>query len=235
MRKTVSIPIDKVIPSTNAVLKGQGIPDGFIVAERIDKLAQQSISIYKDLSQPAGILMEISKSDFETVYYGRNEIETPVENIYQASDNLALFAVTIGEKVCREITRLFEMNEFALGSMLDSAASEGAEMASQVVELYYKEYLKDNNLFDSSSGILCFSPGYCGWHISAQRKLFEFLHPDEIGIGLGKSFLMTPLKSISGVIIAGAKEIFEFNDVFPFCGDCETHSCRDRIKAIFEN
>ena len=236
MRKTVSIPIDKVIPSTNAVLKGQGIPEGAIVSKRINQLAQQSISIYKDLSQPAGILMEISKSDFETVYYGedRNEAETPVENIYQTSDNLALFAVTIGEKICREIARLFEMNEFALGSMLDSAASEGAEMASQFVELYYKEYLKDNNLFDSSSGILCFSPGYCGWYISAQRKLFEFLHPDEIGIRLGESFLMTPLKSISGVIIAGAKEIFEFDDVFPFCGDCETHSCRDRIKAIFD-
>lgn len=236
MRKIVDIPIDKVIPSSNAVLKDQGIPNGVTSDERITRLVEESISIYKDLSKPAGITMEITKNDFKAVYHGegRNDDETPVDNIYKSSNSLALFAVTIGNDICEEINRLFSKREFALGSMLDSAASEGTEIAAQVVEKYYHDFLKEKNRFHSSSGVMRFSPGYCGWHLSAQKKLFEFLNPGEIGIGLGESFLMIPLKSISGVIIAGPKEIFKFDDSYPFCSSCDTHSCRERIKAVFK-
>lgn len=236
MRKTMSIPIDDVIPSIGAVLKGQGVPERVNPEERMTRLVRSAVSIYRDMSNPVGLLMEISKGGFETVYdgEGRNEDETPLGNIYKSSDNLALFAVTIGENVCTKITRLFDTNDFALGSMLDSAASEGTEMAAQAVESYYRGYLMDMGHFGTSAGIMQFSPGYCGWHVSAQKKLFEFLRPTEIGIELGESFLMRPLKSISGVIVVGPKEIFEFEDVFPFCNECETHSCRDRIRAVLE-
>jgi hypothetical protein len=77
-----------------------------------------------------------------------------------------------------------------------------------------------------------FSPGYCGWDLTAQRGLFEALQPAEIGITLSESCLMRPLKSISGVFIAGEKGIFVFDDVFSFCGECATHECRDRITAL---
>jgi len=236
MRKTISIPIDDVVPSIGAVLKGQGVPERAASEERMTRLAGQSVSIYKDLCNPVSIITDISKIDFETVYHGegKNEEEAPLAKIYKDSDSLALFAVTISEDVCAEITRLFDTNDFALGSMLDGAASEGTEMAAQAVELYYRGYLREVGRFATSAGTMQFSPGYCGWHVSAQKKLFEVLRPTEIGIELGESFLMRPLKSISGVIIAGPKEIFKFDDVFPFCSECDTHSCRDRIRAVLE-
>jgi len=236
MRKDVVIAIDDVTPSISAVLNAQGVPEGVARDERITRLTQQAISIYQNLSDPVGIMMDISKIDFEAVYHGegRNEDETPLSNIYLSSHNLALYAVTIGEDVCMEISRLFEKNDFALGSMLDSAASEGTEMAAQVVESYYRGYLMNMGRLGPTAGIMQFSPGYCGWHITAQKKLFEFLRPGEIGIELTESFLMRPLKSISGVIIVGPKVIFEFDDVFPFCSECDTHSCRDRIRAVLE-
>jgi len=236
MRKTMSIPIDDVIPSIGAVLKGQGVPESVVPDKRMVQLARESVSIYKRFSDPVGVIMEISKVDFELVYNGegKNDNEAPLSMIYKESDSLALFTVTIGEKVCTEIAQLFNNNDFALGAMLDSAASEGAEMAAQVVESYYKDYLTEIGRFTSLAGIMQFSPGYCGWHISAQKKLFEFLHPAEIGIKLRESYLMQPLKSISGVIVAGPKEIFDFDDTFPFCNECDTHSCRDRIKAMLE-
>jgi len=236
MRKILSISTDDVTPSINAVLKGLGVPEGNTPDKRIIQLAQKSISLYKDIARPTAIIVNISMIDFEKVYHGEgeNELETPLENIYKSADNLALFAVTIGENVSKEITRLFRQDEFAIGSMLDSAASESAEMTAQTAELSYSDYLKETNRQSPDSGVMRFSPGYCGWHISAQKKLFEFLNPDEIGIELGESFLMKPLKSISGVIINGSKRIFEFDDVFPFCGDCDTHSCRDRIKTVLE-
>jgi hypothetical protein len=79
-----------------------------------------------------------------------------------------------------------------------------------------------------------FSPGYCGWHVSGQKKLFAALEPEEIGITLTPSCLMKPLKSISGVIIAGDVDIFQFEDAFAFCGECSTHVCRERLAALVQ-
>jgi len=53
-----------------------------------------------------------------------------------------------------------------------------------------------------------------------------------VGISLTPTCLMEPLKSISGVIIAGAKEIFEFEDNFPFCDTCVDRSCRTRLATL---
>ncbi|HUU45303.1 MAG TPA: vitamin B12 dependent-methionine synthase activation domain-containing protein [Acidobacteriota bacterium] len=234
MRQELRIPVGDVVPPVVAVLKAQAIPEGVTPDERISRLAEEAIATYRTLADPVGILMDVSRDEFETVYRGegRNADETPLDRIRPSADSLALFVVTIGEKMCEEITRLFDVREFAPGSMLDAAASEGAELAAQAVELSYRQHLHERGRLDSDTGTLQFSPGYCGWHISAQRKLFDILHPEEIGITLNPSFLMHPLKSISGVIIAGPKEIFAFDDDFPFCAECRTHSCQDRLSAV---
>ncbi|MHC4266624.1 MAG: vitamin B12 dependent-methionine synthase activation domain-containing protein, partial [Planctomycetota bacterium] len=84
----------------------------------------------------------------------------------------------------------------------------------------------------ASTRILSYSPGYCGWDISGQKKLFEYLHPGKIGISLNNTYLMTPLKSVSGVLVAGKNEIHQFRPNYPFCKSCKTHSCLLRMKAL---
>ena len=79
---------------------------------------------------------------------------------------------------------------------------------------------------------LGYSPGYCGWHIGAQKKLFDRLGPEEIGIRLGESFLMEPIKSVSGVLVAGPAAIHRFRPAFPFCRGCTTHPCRRRMDDL---
>lgn len=234
MRKIYNISAEQVMPSVEAVLAGQGIPISLKPDERTIILAEEVISIYRQRAKPIGVLLEISANDFENVFVGegRNEIDSPIKPIYQMADCLALFAATVGEEVCSEISERFNKNDFALGSMLDSAASEGTEMTAQAIEDIYSRHLVETGKFNSDSGVLRFSPGYCGWHISAQRKLFQPLRPEEIEITLNDSFLMQPLKSISGVIIFGRKEIFDFDDNFSFCIDCSTHTCRDRVQAV---
>ncbi len=236
MKKLLTFPVEEVTPSVEAVLKAQGISDSSTVDDRILRLAENAISAYEKLAKPVGIAAEISKSDFENVFIGEgnNENDAPMGSIYDSSEHLALFAVTIGNQICREISALFGANDFAAGSMLDSAASEGAEKTAEALELSHRQSLSGKNGYDSSMGIMRFSPGYCGWHVSAQRKIFEFLRPGEIGIELNDSCLMIPLKSISGVIVAGKKETFAFDDIFDFCADCYDRSCQDRIKIMME-
>ena len=236
MKEVLRIAVEQTAPGINAVLEGQGIPQWKQPDERITRLAEEAVSIYRKLAAPVGMMMEISRDEFKTVFNGEglNDDASPVAPIFQASDSLALFAVTIGEPVCKEISRLFRASDFALGSMLDSAASEGTEMTAQLLENLYHQQLQKEHRFEPGVGILRFSPGYCGWDISGQKRLFKHVRPGDIGITLNDSFLMQPLKSISGVIISGPKDIFYFEDVFSFCRDCRTHTCRERIKALME-
>ena len=39
---------------------------------------------------------------------------------------------------------------------------------------------------------------------------------------------MEPLKSVSGVLVAGAPDIHRFADEFTFCTACTTRACRAR-------
>lgn len=237
MKKVLTFPVEEVTPSVETILKAQGISDNSTVDDRILRLAEKAISAYEKLAKPIGITMDISKSDFENVFIGEgnNENDAPLGSIYDSSEHLALFAVTIGNQICSEISALFEANDFAAGSMLDSAASEGAEKTAEALELSYRESLSEKGGYDSSIGIMRFSPGYCGWHISAQKKLFELLRPGEIGIELNDSCLMIPIKSVSGVIVTGKKESFVFDDAFDFCAECDDRSCQDRIKTMMES
>jgi hypothetical protein len=180
--------------------------------------------------------MEISPREFERVFAGEglNSDGAPALPIARAADALALYTVTVGEAVSREIADRFALNDFALGVMLDSAASEGVELVGQQAEKLYERTLPPQGPPGGRRCIMRFSPGYCGWHISGQQKLFAALHPEEIGVTLTPSCLMKPLKSISGVIIAGDRDIFQFDDTFAFCGECSTHVCRERLAALVQ-
>jgi hypothetical protein len=80
--------------------------------------------------------------------------------------------------------------------------------------------------------VRAYSPGYCGWHISGQRALFDRLRPERIGISLNESFLMTPLKSVSGVLIAGPVDSHMFVANFSYCVDCRERSCTERLERL---
>lgn len=236
MREFVQLSPDDVTPSLEAVLEAQGVPTGTPPNESLLALVQRAVSIYRDFTRPVGILLQISQPDFSRVYHGqgRNDDDTPLAHIYPRAHGLALFAVTVGEAVCAEINRLFETNDFALGSMLDATASEAADLAAQAMASHVCKNLMSQDRLTDSLGVLEFSPGYCGWHITGQKKLFKYLSPEGIGVTLNDSCLMQPLKSVSGVIIAGPKEKLVFEDSFPVCEDCQTHSCRDRVRAVPE-
>lgn len=235
MSEIIEISVNGVRPGVGDVLRLQGIPPGKRPPKEADRLFQGAVDVFLRLCRPRGIISEVATSEFVEVYRGEglNEKKTPLDEIFKEADYLALFAVTLGQEVTDKINELFEKNEFALGSMLDSAASVGSEKAAEMLQNRYLRLLSDMGKVTSGKAALRFSPGYCGWHMSGQKRLFEFLRPEEIGIRLLDSFLMKPLKSISGVIVVGDKDIFAFEDSYPFCRECKTRSCRDRMNAVF--
>jgi hypothetical protein len=235
MRETLEIPADQTSPELKDVLEMQGIPAQGEPSPEVDALLRKAMETFLQFARPRAVVSSISIPEFADVYRGEglNPEATPLEDIFRRSEFLALFAVTIGQKITDGIDELFQLNEFALGSMLDSVASAGTDRAADLVERRFSDLISGEEKISLNIAMMRFSPGYCGWHMSGQRKLFGYLHPKEIGIELLDSYLMKPLKSISGVLVAGDQDIFRFEDSYPFCSECSSRDCRDRMRAGF--
>jgi hypothetical protein len=236
MTRTIPLESIRLAPTRDVALRRQGIPEGHQVSEQVEGLLEKAIDLYESLAEPEGLIAEISIGDFQDVFTGEGEntLPAPLPRIVERADGLALFAATIGEPVSSRIQELFQENDPATACMLDGIASERAETAADLLAGAFLTSLVECGAVGSGAGALPYSPGYCGWHITGQRKLFAFLTPERIGISLNKSCLMAPIKSVSGVLVAGAPEIHEFENDFDFCFDCSSWECRTRIASLVQ-
>jgi len=237
MNQHVSINISDIIPASKDVLNHQGIPEDAVIPDHIISLFEDAISIFKEKAKPVSMVKEVTVNEFDNIFEGerKNENQPPLENIYPRSNDLALFALTVGSEIVDTINNLFNKKDFALAAMLDSVASMATDKSVEVLEAYLYNNLSERNLTKNGSLVLGYSPGYCGWDLSGQKKLFQHLSPDEIGITINESFLMFPLKSVSGVLVHGDKEIHVFESSFTFCSYCKNQTCHDRIEKIINN
>lgn len=233
MNEIVTFAADEMTPDGGLVLAHQGIPAGARVSAKIAALRKSATALLMDVAVPVGIVAEIPKEAFADVYRGAglNEPATPVGDIYGRADRLALFVVTLGKAIGREIEERFRSNDLAVGSMLDSAASVAADVLAGAAEARFRASLPDGGPGAARTVVMRYSPGYCGWHLSGQRALFDTLRPQRIGVVLRDSFLMDPLKSVSGVMIAGPADAHSFEAVYPFCSECASRGCRERLRA----
>ena len=71
---------------------------------------------------------------------------------------------------------------------------------------------------------LRFSPAYCDWPLTEQKKLFSLFDPGDIPVQLLDSCLMQPVKSISGVfgIVPHGSALYN-----P-CRYCDDRACKAR-------
>ena len=236
MTPVVQLSRPDILPEREAVLRFQGMADGMTVQGQVTALLAEALDIFNETCEPVGIIAELSVSEFRELFRGEGENagDTPLEHIYPQAEALALFALTVGGEVSRRIEELFAENDFALGSMLDAVASLSADKAVEVCEASFLHDLVQRGLARPDHRALSYSPGYCGWHLTGQKKLFQHLQPEKIGITLNDSCLMTPLKSTTGVLAAGRKEIHLFETNYTCCCDCRTYSCRPRMKKLMD-
>jgi hypothetical protein len=224
-----------VTPARPAVLSQLGIPEGKVVPARIERLVDAAAEVFAEHVAPTGVLVEASIAEFADVYRGegRNEPKSPVAEILSRAEHLALFVVTLGEGISQALQRRFAAEDFALAYTLDAMASVAADGAADLAERRYDGILRGRGWTTPHGAVLRYSPGYCGWDMTGQRRLFAFLRPERIGMALTESCLMQPLKSVSGVMIAGPRTIHRFPPTYDFCNHCEARTCRDRLRALF--
>lgn len=228
MNSMLDICPDEILPDTRAIIRQQGVPEYAVDSPPLLEVADQARAELEALLNPTGVLFEVTVKEFEDIYPGQgfNNRETPLEEIFPRARQLALFAVTCGQAVCDKIRDLFFNADYPLGAALDAGASLAADQAAQIAQDRFAATL------DDKTGVLRYSPGYCGWHVSGQKELFAWLGSEPAGITLTESCLMHPLKSVSGVIVAGLPEIHQFANDYGFCSACTGKECRERIQSV---
>lgn len=237
MRRVIRLTAREVRPDAADVLRHQGIPAGAAVSPGLHALVRSARAAFDELVFPAAVFDEVSRSEFAAIYGGSglNEPGTPMLEILPRAEALALFAATIGPGIETEIRRRLAGSDAALACALDAFASAATERLADLVAQEYLATFAHHVQRPAPLHVLPYSPGYCGWHVSGQKPLFDRLQPGEIGIELNDRCFMTPVKSVSGVFVAGSREAHRFRPVYTFCEVCVTRECRDRLRALRES
>jgi len=76
-------------------------------------------------------------------------------------------------------------------------------IGSVIAEACVTEVSKELDRYGEFKHSFPYSPGYCGWNIREQQKLFALFPKEPCGIKLSDSCLMAPVKSVSGFIGLG--------------------------------
>jgi len=237
MTSVVRFDLEEALPPEDEVLRGLNMPSGAGLPARLRTTLDDAYAIFRELASPIAVLEDLPSEDFGAVYEGEgcNPPASPLPRIVPASRALALYAATVGERASARIGELFALHDLAVAYFLDGIASSAADRLADLLADRFAARLRSEGLPAEQSQVLAYSPGYCGWHVSGQRKLFERLCPEQIGIQLNDSFLMTPLKSVSGVLVAGPGEAHRFRPDYPFCEACTTHECGRRMASVLRH
>lgn len=233
MSLIVPVELDKLLPTQEAVLNQMGVPKRAVIKDNAYYAIQEAVRIFPSYANPKGLISEITQDEFSMVYKGQglNSKDSPLEHIYPQAEKLAVFAFTLGNKISLKIDELSRSGDVAQAGALDAAASVAADYGSEFCCQYFHKILSTDKSYKNKS-VVAYSPGYCGWHVTGQKKLFQILKPEQIGVKLNESFLMTPIKSVSGILIAGKKSINYFKPKWDFCETCVTYSCLQRMKKL---
>jgi hypothetical protein len=131
-----------------------------------------------------------------------------------------LFAVTAGpgpELLAREQLMRGNYLEGMLMDLIGSLIVESAaeQIQKKILDLAIAKGLKTTNRY---------SPGHCSWNVKEQQLLFRIIPAEKCGITLSESSLMSPVKSVSGIIGIGPAVTYRPNT----CVLCPIKNCAFR-------
>lgn len=118
--------------------------------------------------------------------------------IYGA-DKYMFFVATAGAEFQELQDEYNNLNDIYREYLLDAV---GSELAEAVVR-YLCETIKCTAESCGWGTSFPYSPGYCGWKVGEQQKLFRLFPEYPCGIRLTESSLMYPIKSVSGIVATG--------------------------------
>lgn len=197
-------PFDELEISTDIIEKFMGYEPGN-APEPMPQLIQEVLDVAHDYCDIKGGYViqkdtEINRDEKTLRINGTQfDIKRIVTNQLKKMDNVALFICTAGPGIGEYSKKLMHDGDFIKGYIADVVGSEIVESAMDKIQDDLEKQMEARKLHITDR----YSPGYCGWSVGEQHKLFSFFPDNFCGITLTPSSLMQPIKSVSGVIGIG--------------------------------
>ena len=124
-----------------------------------------------------------------------------ITHAMKEADCYAFFTATVGKRFddyCHDFKTSGDTLRFFIADAI------GSVLAEAVVNWLMKKLAQkasEENWFISNN----YSPGYCDWPLTDQKKIFSLFPAGMTQVELTDSCLMVPIKSVSGIVAVGAK------------------------------
>ncbi len=158
-------------------------------------------------------------SEFKRIRIERTDfdINKTVFTQLRKSESIAVFLSTAGEETSVRGREASNEGDLLRGFVYDVIGSEIVEAAAELMNNALDDRMMKAGLKTTNR----FNPGYCGWNLTEQHKLFSLMPDNYCGIRLTESALMDPVKSASGFIGIGKN----VRRVTSTCGFCDMKDC----------
>lgn len=149
-----------------------------------------------------------------------------IEKHLDGCEKVICMAVTVGEKIEQEITKRFRQGNYLEAMLMDAAATCAVEQAADSLE----KAIELETAKESYKMRWRYSPGYGDWSLSQQKKFFQTIGAEEIGMKLSPAMMLIPRKSVTAII--GLEKIFADKkisaDEKKSCATCDRKDCPAR-------
>jgi len=227
-----NLKFDQVTVKVQNIVDAMGYPKGAAPPEIVEMVKNQLIESRHHVKLKCGFVRlppdGISVKDGyihlkNLTFHTQRIVSVPLSKMEEA----ALFVVTIGHQFDEWSRNTFKGEDALAGYIIDLVGSELAErtadwLENKIVTLAKEEGKKCSNRY---------SPGYCGWSVAEQHKLFSFLPENFCGISLTETALMKPHKSVSGIIGIGKR----MKRVEYPCSVCRVPHCYKNQELLLEH
>ncbi|MDD4955542.1 MAG: vitamin B12 dependent-methionine synthase activation domain-containing protein [Candidatus Omnitrophica bacterium] len=117
-------------------------------------------------------------------------------SLLRNSDEILLCAATAGEKIIKEISGCSK-SDLTRAIILDAVASEMADACFEWITSYYNRKLVRTGRRLTDRRISC---GFSDFAIENQKKIYDLLKLNKIGIDITEQFILVPEKSATAVL-----------------------------------
>ncbi|SNR31133.1 Vitamin B12 dependent methionine synthase, activation domain [Lutibacter agarilyticus] len=148
-----------------------------------------------------------------------------ISSFLKNSEYAALFTCTAGFEVEKYSNQYKNEGDFVQSYVIDAT---GSLLVEGAMELIY-EKLQQMATLNYLNLTNRYSPGYCEWKVVDQQKLFSFLPSKFCNVSLSESSLMSPVKSVSGIVGIG-KNVKYLGYI---CDSCKSLGCVYRAKKMY--
>ncbi|HVJ50045.1 vitamin B12 dependent-methionine synthase activation domain-containing protein [Desulfitobacterium sp.] len=144
------------------------------------------------------------------------------------ANHAILFATTLGSMIDEWILEFFKAKDYLLGYMLEAIGLAALqEIEIRVRKAFYDIIPGENLSLKKLSHTLC--PECQGIPTGAQKELYQITEAHVIGITLQRDLVLYPLKSVTGIILAGQDLTIFQEDQCLYCN--KKHDCLYRDKS----